>query len=99
MGLASVDRLHLTGKQRAEFKRALRAEQDAATVNRRCYSIWRHLQEKASSLGRLEEINFDVEALRNLAASAVGTPCAWCGKKLTPGNFAFDHDQTLLRQH
>lgn len=86
-----------TKKELAEIKRGIR-EQDAwRAVERRCYSIFKHNQEKAEELKREKEIDFDLELMRKHAHTAVGQPCYWCLRKLTPKNFSFDHMVTVLR--
>jgi hypothetical protein len=86
-----------TRTELAEIKRGIR-EQDAwRTVERRCYSIFTHLREKAKELKREGEIDFGVETVRSTAHDAMGKPCHWCEKKLTPKNFSFDHMTAVMR--
>jgi hypothetical protein len=86
-----------TKKELAEIKREMRVTDAKRLVDRRCYSIFKHNQEKAIEMGRGAEINFTVEDLRTKAHAAVGNPCMWCGKKLTPKSFCFDHGDAVSR--
>ena len=86
-----------TKKELAEIKRGIR-EQDAwRTVERRCYSIFKHNQEKAAELHRESEIDFDLVLMRQHAHAVMGNICHWCLKKLTPKNFSFDHEIAVTR--
>jgi 5-methylcytosine-specific restriction endonuclease McrA len=86
-----------TKKELAEIKRGIR-EQDAwRTVDRRCYSIFMHMKEKAEELKRSGEIDFDVDDLRQKVHALIGEPCLWCSKKLTPKSFCLDHSIPLSR--
>ena len=69
-----------------------------ALFMRRTYTIYRHLEERASSFLGAKPMPFDLKALRDAVQAKLGTPCPYLPEViLTAKNFSLDHAMPVSR--
>jgi 5-methylcytosine-specific restriction endonuclease McrA len=83
--------MNAADKSMAAMRKQVREQDEISLVNKRAYSIFRSMLEKARDEKRDSEIDFDVEKLRAESRNCRGTACRWCGRTITAKNFSWDH--------
>lgn len=72
-------------------RKQVRAQDELRLINKRAYSIFRNMQVRAKEVGRLQEIDFTVDWLREKSREIVSTPCRWCDRSIKAAKFSWDH--------
>lgn len=87
---------HFNKKEQAELRRQVLGDLAERKLKARCTSIFRNQIAKADKLQILRP-DYDAGRLMSMARTVVGTPCRYCGKKITVSNMSFDHKFPLDR--
>jgi 5-methylcytosine-specific restriction endonuclease McrA len=86
----------MTKKAERELRREVVNDLASRKLKTKVRGIWRGHMVKAEKL-KMVPPNYDADALIRHVEPVIGTPCTYCGKKITIGNFALDHGFPLNR--